>query len=46
MREYKEMMAELEEEKGKKLNEIKAEITSEVSKVEKNLQKEREVEYT
>ncbi|HFU4198913.1 TPA: plasmid recombination protein [Streptococcus suis] len=42
MREYKEMMAELEEEKGKKLNEIKAEITSEVSKVEKEFAKKKE----
>ncbi len=41
MREYKEMMAELEEEKGKKLNEIKAEITSEVSKVEKEFAKRK-----
>ncbi|MGE9834416.1 hypothetical protein ACQQ9Z_07105, partial [Streptococcus orisratti] len=42
MREYKEMMAELEEEKEKKLNEIKAEITSEVSNVEKEFAKKKE----
>ena len=42
MREYKEMMAKLEAEKEKKLNEIKAEITSEVSNVEKELAKKKE----
>ncbi|MCI6904239.1 plasmid recombination protein [Streptococcus alactolyticus] len=42
MREYKEMMAKLEEEKEKKLNDIKAEITSEVSKVEKEFAEKKE----
>lgn len=42
MREYKEMMAKLEEEKEKKLNDTKAEITSEVSKVEKEFTKKKE----